>query len=122
MNSILVVDDVVENLDILVELLSPLYSIKAATSGAAALKIADKTKPDLILLDVVMPGMDGYEACRLLRQNPNTRDIPVVFVTANESPDEIAKGISLGAVDYLSKPIDPEALYSVCDRNLKDSG
>lgn len=102
--TILIVDDTEENIDILVESLADEYDMRIATSGKRALRVIEAEKPDLILLDVMMPEMDGYELCGILKSNPNTEDIPVIFLTAlSESRDE-AKGLSLGAVDYISKP------------------
>lgn len=104
--TILVVDDISDNLDLLVEILKPHYKVKAANNGQRALHIAGSDKPpDLILLDVMMPVMDGLEVCEKLKTNEATRDIPVIFVTAmGESSDE-EKGLALGAVDYITKPI-----------------
>ncbi|MCK5735053.1 MAG: response regulator, partial [Spirochaetaceae bacterium] len=95
--SILAVDDVKDNLDILVELLSPEYRMKAAPSGRIALKIAEKTHPELILLDIMMPEMDGYEVLEALKSNEETSGIPVIFITANDNEDERKKGIDMGA-------------------------
>ena len=105
MYSVLIVDDTVENLDILTEVLKDEYNIKVAINGAMALKVAEKTLPDIILLDIMMPDMDGYEVCLRLKNNPLTTKIPVIFVTAkNQELDEI-RGFALGAVDYITKPI-----------------
>ena len=102
---ILLVDDAPENLRILSESLRADYTIMFAKNGPDALRLAIGTpQPDLILLDVIMPGMDGYEVCRRLKEDPSTRDIPVMFITAqNEETDE-ATGLSLGAQDYIVKP------------------
>ena len=102
---ILLVDDAPENLRILSESLRADYTIMFAKNGPDALRLAIGTpQPDLILLDVIMPGMDGYEVCRRLKAEPSTRDIPVMFITAqNEETDE-ATGLSLGAQDYIVKP------------------
>ncbi len=104
--TILVVDDISDNLDLLVEILKPYYKVKAANNGQRALHIANSDKPpDLILLDVMMPVMNGLEVCETLKANDATRDIPVIFVTAmGESSDE-ENGLALGAVDYITKPI-----------------
>ncbi|MEJ2592898.1 MAG: two-component system response regulator [Candidatus Thiodiazotropha sp.] len=105
---ILLVDDETFYIDILVELLKDDYMTVVAKDGEQALRRAvSLPKPDLILLDILMPGMDGYEVCRRLKENPQTRDIPVIFLTVkSEVPDEI-KGFELGAVDYISKPMSP---------------
>lgn len=103
--TLLIVDDEPSNIQILMELLSFDHKILVANNGEKALKIAAGDKrPDLILLDVVMPGMDGYEVCRQLKQNEATRDIPVIFITARGAEDDEAKGFELGAVDYIAKP------------------
>ncbi|QCC85965.1 response regulator [Desulfovibrio desulfuricans] len=104
-NKILLVDDAPENLRILSECLRDKYTIMFAKNGPDALRLARyQPPPDLILLDVIMPGMDGYEVCRKLRDETQTRDIPIMFITAqNEETDE-AKGLSLGAQDYITKP------------------
>lgn len=106
--TILIVDDVPENLHVLSELLRPQYRVLAATSGAAALRIAKGTpKPELILLDVMMPEMDGYEVLAGLQDDPKTSDIPVIFVTALAEVGDEELGLRLGAVDYIAKPIKP---------------
>ncbi len=108
---ILIVDDVNENLHALMSILRDNYAIIAATNGEKALELAVRIpSPDLVLLDIKMPDMDGYEVLRRLKSNPATADIPVIFVTAlSESTDE-AKGLKLGAVDYISKPVNPDLL------------
>jgi putative two-component system response regulator len=94
------------NIDILQEALSPAYRVKVATSGARALAIAgQKDRPDLILLDIMMPGMDGFEVIRRLKEDPFTRQIPVLFVTAKDDPEDELKGFNLGCVDFITKPI-----------------
>ncbi|MBF0425129.1 MAG: two-component system response regulator [Magnetococcales bacterium] len=104
--TVLIVDDTPENLDVLKIILSPFYRLQVATNGRLALKIAfSGSAPDIILLDVMMPGMDGYEVCRLLKADERTRDIPVLFVTARSDAEDEAYGLSLGAADYLTKPI-----------------
>jgi putative two-component system response regulator len=104
--TVLIVDDAPENVDILKSILKPHYALKVATSGRVALQIsASSHPPDLILLDVLMPEMDGYEVCRLLKAAPATRDIPVIFVTARADADDEVKGFALGGVDYITKPV-----------------
>lgn len=106
--AILIVDDTPENLDVLKAALWDDYSVRPAINGAIALKLAEMTpQPDLIILDVVMPGMDGYEICRQLKSNPQTSDIPVIFVTAKAELEDELEGLAMGAVDYMSKPISP---------------
>jgi len=108
--TILVVDDVPENLDIIKELLAPDYAIKAAINGETALKIAATYSPDLILLDIMMPGMDGYEVCKRLKSDPDTAKIPVIFVTAMSDAMDEKRGFNAGAVDYVTKPIHPDTV------------
>jgi len=106
--TILIVDDAPENIDILRGLLKDEYKIKVAINGAKALKIAQTTPHlDLILLDVMMPEMDGYEVCRQLKNQISTATIPVIFVTAKGETDDETLGFDLGAVDYITKPISP---------------
>jgi len=108
LNTLLIVDDAVENLTVLDALLRPLYQIRVATSGEKALRIAvSEPRPDLILLDVMMPGMDGYQVFDYLRANPATRDIPVIFVTAMDSPEDELRALDAGAVDFITKPLIP---------------
>lgn len=103
--TILIVDDTPENIDVLKGILKQQYRIKVATNGELALKIVTKSKPDLILLDVMMPGMDGYEVCKRLKSNEETVHIPVIFVTAMSETEDEAMGLQLGAVDYIIKPV-----------------
>jgi putative two-component system response regulator len=106
--TILIVDDSPENLSVLSELLQSAYLVRAATSGRKALRIAGTTPhPDLILLDVMMPEMDGYQVFERLRADPATRDIPVIFVTAMNNVEAELRGLESGAADYISKPIVP---------------
>ncbi len=106
--TILVVDDTPENLALMSDLLRDSYRVKVANGGEKALRIARAAEPpDLILLDVMMPGMDGYEVCRLLKDDPATAAIPVIFLTARANPEDEQQGLDLGAVDYIAKPISP---------------
>jgi putative two-component system response regulator len=112
-STLLIVDDTPENLSILVDILQPKYRVLATTSGEACLKIASTAPiPDLILLDVMMPGMDGYEVIFKLHQNPITRDIPVIFLTALTTAANEENGLKLGAVDYITKPITPSLVLA----------
>lgn len=105
---ILIVDDVPANIKILNELLRDEYHISMATNGPDALDLAKSDdRPDMILLDIMMPGMGGYEVCRRLKENKSTRNIPILFVTAMSDVDDESKGLDLGAVDYITKPISP---------------
>ena len=109
---ILIVDDVSENLHAMMAILREQYAVIAATGGEKALELAARNpQPDLLLLDIQMPGMDGYEVLRRLKADPDTADIPVIFVTAlSEAADE-ARGLKLGAADYISKPVNPDLLH-----------
>ncbi len=106
-STILVVDDTEANIDILVETLSDEYEVSVAMDGPTALEIVDSEPPDLILLDIMMPGMDGYEVCRRLKASEKTGNIPVIFITAMGETQDETKGFELGAVDYITKPISP---------------
>ncbi len=106
--TILIVDDAPANVELLGEVLGEHYRTKAATSGERALRIAaTDPPPDLILLDVMMPGMSGHEVCEKLKADPRTARIPVIFVTAMSEVDDETRGLALGAVDYLTKPVNP---------------
>jgi len=105
--TVLLVDDVPANLSLLSGILRDDYRIQLATSGAKALELVAAGAPDLILLDVMMPDMDGHEVCRRLKSNPDTRDIPVLFVTAQNQVEDEELGLTLGAMDYIHKPISP---------------
>ncbi|MYM42058.1 diguanylate cyclase [Duganella qianjiadongensis] len=101
---ILVVDDAMENIQILHHALRDEHEVLFALDGARALEMAQSQKPDLILLDAVMPGMDGYQVCAALRANPALQDIPVIFVTALTQPEDETRALEAGAVDFISKP------------------
>jgi len=118
--TILIVDDTPENLTVLGELLQPQYLIKVANSGPRALQVAAKPPyPDLILLDVMMPEMDGYAVLEALRQQDHTRDTPVIFVTAMDATEDEEKGLELGAVDYITKPIRPSIVLARVQTQLE---
>jgi putative two-component system response regulator len=105
---ILVVDDTPENLTLMTGLLKETYKVKVAINGEKALRIAQADPPpDLVLLDIMMPGMDGYEVCRRLKADGRTRDLPVIFLTALTDVADEQKGLELGAVDYITKPVSP---------------
>jgi len=111
--TVLVVDDTPANLTVLGETLRPHYRVRAAISGERALRAAMlEPRPDLILLDIMMPGMDGHEVLGALKADPLTHDIPVIFVTAMDSTDSEALGLSLGAVDYITKPLNPDVVLA----------
>ncbi|MCD2450830.1 diguanylate cyclase [Methylicorpusculum oleiharenae] len=106
--TLLIVDDMPLNIQILAGLLSDDYLIKVANNGFTALEIAKKTPPDLILLDVVMPELDGYEVCKKLKEDPVCREIPVIFITGTNDKESESKGLQLGALDFISKPFNPD--------------
>ena len=117
--TVLVVDDTPDNLVFMSALLGDNYRVKVASSGARALKAAQAAPvPDLVLLDIMMPDMDGYEVCRQLKANDATRDIPVIFLTARVDTEDERKGFALGAVDYVTKPISPPILLARVQTHL----
>lgn len=104
---VLIVDDQPSNIQILFRIFQGEYEIHAATSGAQALEFCRTTPPDLVLLDVMMPDMDGLAVCRALKADPDTRDIPIIFVTAQSSPNDETLALETGGVDFISKPVNP---------------
>ena len=120
LNSILIVDDNKENIKVLgLALKEKEYNLTVAFSGPDALEILDATNIDLVLLDVMMPGMDGFEVCRRMKENENTREIPVIFITALTETNSIVKGFEVGGVDYLTKPFKKRELFARVDTQLK---
>jgi putative two-component system response regulator len=117
--TLLIVDDVVDNIALLSSLLKDEYRTKIATNGEKALKIAQADDPvDLILLDIMMPGMDGYEVCQHLKTDARTRNIPIIFLTAMTQTEDEERGLRLGAVDYITKPISPPILLARVQTHL----
>lgn len=117
--TILVVDDTPDNLVLMSNLLKDVYKVKIANSGDKALKTATSdSPPDLILLDIMMPDMDGYEVCQRLKRNPKTMNIPVIFLTAKTEVEDEQKGLELGAVDYITKPISPPIVMARVKNHL----
>jgi len=117
--TILVVDDTPDNLVLMSNLLKKDYKVKIANGGEKALKIAISDSPtDLILLDIMMPAMDGYEVCRQLKLDPRTTNIPVIFLTAKSEMEDEKKGLELGAVDYITKPISPPIVLARVKNHL----
>ena len=117
--TVLVVDDLADNLSLMSSLLKDHYRVKVANQGEKGLRIAAQSPtPDLILLDIMMPGMDGYEVCRRLKADPATPDIPVIFLTARADVADEAQGLALGAVDYITKPISPPILLARVQTHL----
>lgn len=117
--TILVVDDTSSNIAVFSQILSAEYRVKAAKNGPKALQIAFETFPDIILLDIMMPEMDGYEVCRQLKLNPETRDIPVIFVTAMVDAENKTRALELGAVDFITKPINPSIVLERIKKHLQ---
>jgi DNA-binding response OmpR family regulator len=110
---ILVVDDTTANLQLLTNLLtSHGYTVHPASDGELALEFVRSTLPDLILLDIRMPGMDGYEVCRRLKADEKTRDVPIIFISALEEERDKVKGFQEGAVDYITKPFQPDEILA----------
>ena len=109
--TILAVDDTVTNLDILVDLLKD-YDVIEATSGKEALEIVSEETIDLILLDIMMPDMDGYTVCRRLKEDVKFKDIPIIFITAKTEEDAIERAYDEGGVDYVTKPFKPKELLA----------
>jgi len=107
---ILIVDDSSENIELLNSMLQEEYDVLFSTSGKKALQIADESEPDIILLDIVMPQMDGYEVILSLKDNPKTKNIPVIFLTAKTSKEDLLKGFKYGGVDYIIKPLCEEEI------------
>jgi len=118
--TILVVDDTPDNLKLMSALLKDLYRVKIANGGERALAVAgQEPRPDLILLDIMMPEVDGYQVCERLKADPLTRDIPVIFLTAMTAAEDEEKGLRLGAVDYITKPISPAVVLARVETHLK---
>ena len=115
---VLAVDDTPENLDVVKGLLSPEFIVKAAINGMMALKIVEKQPPDLILLDIRMPKMDGFEVCRKLKANEASADIPVIFLTGESDAESEADALAAGAAGFITKPIEPAALFASIEKCL----
>jgi len=119
---ILLVDDTPANLDLLAQVLEPQgYRILAAAGGQSAMAIAASAKPDLILLDVLMPDMDGFSTCRRLKESALTRDIPVIFISARDRTESLIEGFGAGGVDYIAKPFDPDEILIRVQTHLRIS-
>ena len=116
---ILIVDDAPENVLILHNILKTEHEVVFARDGASALDIAIRQSPDLILLDAIMPGMDGFECCEALKAHPKTRDIPVIFLTGLDQPDQETRALRIGAVDFVTRPVANEVLLARVKQQLK---
>ena len=119
--SILVVDDTPDNLSLMFGLLKNLYTVRGANNGRSGIKVARSTNPpDLILLDIIMPGLTGYEVCRELKSDPSTRDIPIIFLTALTEEAEEYRGLQMGAVNYITKPVNPAIFLARIKTHLEN--
>ena len=117
--TVLIVDDTPDNLTLISTLLKDRYQTKVATNGATALQIVASSSVDLILLDIMMPGMDGFETCRRLKADPLSSAIPVVFLTAKIQAEDEAMGREMGGVDFLRKPVNPQTLFARVAEHLR---
>ncbi|MDH4100872.1 MAG: PleD family two-component system response regulator [Nitrospirota bacterium] len=117
--TVLIVDDIVANLEVLAEVLGDDFEVLVATNGNDALKIAEEQSPDLVLLDIMMPDLDGYETCIRLKENRHTRQIPVIFVTALDREVDEARGLEVGAIDYITKPFSPPIVKARVKNHLE---
>ena len=111
-SNILIVDDIKSNIDLLVSMLKNEYQFGLATNGLSALDYVDNNHVDLILLDIMMPEMDGFKVCEILKDKDETKDIPVIFITAKTDSDSIVQGFELGGVDFLKKPFNSKELLA----------
>ncbi len=109
---ILIVDDTPDNIMLLSSLLKERYDTKVATSGATALRILGTADVDLVLLDLGLPDMDGIDVCRRILANPRTAGVPVIFLSARKQPEDEARGLAAGAVDYIARPVNPPGLLA----------
>lgn len=117
--TILIVDDVPENLDVLTGMLKGSYRLRVGTGGHEALALATALPPDLILLDIMMPDMDGFEVCRRIKQEQQLRDVPVIFVSALDQTDDKVRAFTEGGADYVTKPFQPEEVKSRIETQLR---
>lgn len=117
--TVLIVDDTPDNITLLSNLLKGKYNTKVATSGATALQIVATSTVDLILLDIMMPDMDGFETCRRLKAEQHSKGIPVLFLTAKSLADDDVLGPDVGAVGFLRKPVNPDLLFKCVETHLR---
>ncbi|MDH5720062.1 MAG: diguanylate cyclase [Spirochaetia bacterium] len=116
---VLIVDDSKTNVQILTEILGPYYTTHSTHKGSEVLDLAASIKPDIILLDVIMPDIDGYEVCRQLKKESDFKNIPVIFISAMDSEIDEAKGLQLGAIDYITKPVSPAIVMARVKNHLE---
>lgn len=118
MKTILIVDDTETNIDILIAILGETYDISVALDGKSTLEYLEEDLPDCILLDVKMPGIDGFEVCRRIKSKERIKNIPIIFVSAITDNNEKEEGLSLGALGFISKPIDPKEVLSAVKKAI----
>jgi len=111
-HTVLIVDDMESNVAVLIEMLSDDYELLVASNGQSALALMEKQPVDLVLLDIMMPDMDGYEVCQKIKQHQGTSEIPVIFTTAKGEVDDETKGFSVGGADYITKPVSAPILHA----------
>jgi CheY-like chemotaxis protein len=116
--TILIVDDAETNIDILMDILGEEYDVAVAMDGESALETVEEEPPDLILLDIMMPDIDGFEVCKRLKGNPEAANIPVVFLSALTEDEDRQKGLDLGAVDFITKPFDSSEIQTKVKQHL----
>lgn len=116
---VLIIDDHISNIRIIAEMLKDKYEVFAANNGIKGVAVAKESKPDIILLDIMMPEMDGYRACETLKSDIETQDVPIIFISAKNEMDDIIKGFSIGGQDYITKPFRPEELFARIKTHLE---
>jgi PAS domain S-box-containing protein len=116
--TVLIIDDIDTNIHILIELFDGKYDVLASTDGKSALEILDEEEIDIVLLDINMPVMDGFEVCKRIKENPKTKDIPVIFITASSNEESIEKAYEVGGVDYITKPFKAREVLSRINNHL----
>ena len=116
--TILIVDDAETNIDILLDILGEQYDVAVAMDGESALESVEDDLPDLILLDIMMPDIDGFQVCKQLKGNPKTADIPVILLSALTEAEDRQKGLALGAVDFITKPFDLSEIQTKVKQHL----
>lgn len=118
MKTVLIVDDTETNIDILIAILDETYEISVALDGESTLVYLEEDLPDCILLDVQMPGIDGFEVCKRIKSRERTKNIPVIFISATTDENKKEEGLTLGALSFISKPINPDEVLSAIKRAL----